>query len=295
MQLPAIANPAQRLPAIAPRPEPITRSEAAAMRQMWKSALVLILEDFGDDHVAARLYLRSRDGRLVMEYAGVDGSRLDKLNLRATYLLSKSEQAEKAKEARDRQAAERLRNRELEQARLARERAEAAERKEAKQRIAEKLYRIREIDRRVAKQKAAQEAPKPHGQLVVIDPGRPAAKPLPPVGRGPAPRPDSLAGRVREFCDKLAARGIAPTAPLLAQAFPDAHKGTLGQQLVRWRKGRLAIEAAPKPIAITDAAREAAQRAADEASARGRAMIELRKANRASRAMENGPKAAGSA
>lgn len=286
--IPAIANPAQRLPAIAPRPEPTPEVEVRGMRQLWRSALVLILGDFETEDQARR-YLQSRDGRLVMEYAGVDGSRLDKLNLRATYLLSKAERAEKAQEARDRQAAERLRNRELEQARLARERAEAAERKEAKQRIAEKLYRIREIDRRVAKQKAALEAQKASGLLFMVSPGRPAAKPLPPVGRGPAPRPDSLAGRVREFCDKLAARGIAPTAPLLAQAFPDAHKGTLGQQLVRWRKGRLAIEAAPKPIAITDAAREAAQRAADEASARGRAMIELRKANRASRAMENGP------
>lgn len=295
MQLPAITNSAQRLPAIAPRPEPTPEAELRGMRALWRSALCFILEDFGDDHARAREYLRSRDGRLVAEFAGVDTSRLDKLNLKATYLLSKEEQHAKAQEAARELEAKRRQNRELKQAREAREKREAAERKEAKQRIAEKLYRIREIDRRVAKQKAAQEAPKPHGQLVVIDPGRPAAKPLPPVGRGPAPRPDSLAGRVREFCDKLAARGIAPTAPLLAQAFPDAHKGTLGQQLVRWRKGRLAIEAGPKPIAITDAAREAAQRAADEASARGRAMIELRKANRASRAMENGPKAAGSA
>lgn len=231
MQLPAIANSAQRLPAIAPRPEPVCQNEAQAMRQLWRSALVAILEEFETDE-RAREYLQSRDGRMVLEMAGIEQPKLDRLNLKATYLLSKEEQRTKAKESARELDKKRKHDRELKQARLKQQKIEAAERKEAKQRIAEKHRRIREIDRRVAQQKAAQEAQKPSGQLFMIDPGRPIEQPTLPAPNGP--RPESLSGRIWAECDRLLAAGAMPTNTLLIAAFPGENGTTLSTQKTRW-------------------------------------------------------------
>lgn len=234
--IPAI-RPEPRLPAIAPRPEPTPEAELRGMRAMWRSALCLILEDFESDE-RAREYLRSRDGRMVLEMAGVDGSRLDRLNLKATYLLSKEEQHARGKESAREFAAKCKRNRELEQARLKRERAEAAERKESKLRHTEYIKRVREIDRRVAKQKAAQEAPKPSGQLFMVSPGRPVEELALPVAK--PPRHGSLSSQIRAECDRLLAAGREPTHALMIAAFPDANEGTLRAQRTRWAAARRA-------------------------------------------------------
>lgn len=56
------------------------QQEARAMQQMWRSALKVILGDFATED-AARKYLRSTDGQMVLELAGLGGQRLDKLTL----------------------------------------------------------------------------------------------------------------------------------------------------------------------------------------------------------------------
>lgn len=54
--------------------------QARAMRTMWQAALRVILAEF-DTEAEARRYLESKDGRLVLQFAGFDGAQLDRLSL----------------------------------------------------------------------------------------------------------------------------------------------------------------------------------------------------------------------
>ncbi|PJN95087.1 hypothetical protein CNY89_10590 [Amaricoccus sp. HAR-UPW-R2A-40] len=54
--------------------------ETRAMRTMWQAALRAILAEFSTEDEARR-YLASKDGRMVLQFAGFDGARLDRLSL----------------------------------------------------------------------------------------------------------------------------------------------------------------------------------------------------------------------
>lgn len=56
-------------------------SEVRAMRRLWAAVLCSTLEEMADE-AAARRYLNSRDGRMVLELAEYDAVRAARLSLK---------------------------------------------------------------------------------------------------------------------------------------------------------------------------------------------------------------------